>query len=152
MEERNEKGQFIKGSTFGTEYRFKKGEHWRDEKPFWNKEWLFNEYVINQKSCSEIASWFSISPQAIVFWLRKHDIQRRSISETRKVKHWGCFGADNPMYQKTWKPPKPFWNKKWLLKEYITKRKSAVQIAKEQCVSQYIIYYWTKKHKIYRFK
>ena len=150
MKQRDKKGRFIKGSTCGAEYRFKKGEHWRKPKPFWNKEWLFNEYVINQKSSSEIASLFSVTENNITKWLQKHDIPRRTVSETRKIKHWGCAGKSNPMYQKTWKSPKPFWNKKWFLKEYITKRKSSVQIAKEQGVSKHTIDYWKKKHKIYR--
>ena len=150
MKKRNKKGQFIKGSTIGIECRFKKGEHYRTPKPYWNKEWLFNEYVINQKSSSEIASLFSVTEANIIFWLRKHDIPRRTISEARKVKHWGAVGVNNPMYQKTWHTPKPFWERKWLFKESITKGKSDEQIAKEQCVSKHTIGYWRRKHKIYR--
>ena len=52
---------------------------------------------------------FSVTDGAIIYWLKKHDIKRRTISETRNVKHWGASGSDNPCYGKynelspTWK-------------------------------------------------
>lgn len=42
---RNEKGQFVKGHSGSKETQFKEGEHWRDEKPFWNKKWLKKHYL-----------------------------------------------------------------------------------------------------------
>jgi len=96
---RNDKGQFVKGVHSHPETEFKKGEHWRNSKPYWNKDWLEKEYSI--KSCGDIAKDFGVTEAAILFWLRKHKIERRTTSEARELKHWGCSGADNPMFGKT---------------------------------------------------
>lgn len=95
------KGRFVKGERRSTETEFKKGEHWRDKKPFWNKEWLFIEYVEKQRSASDIAAQFNVTDTAIFFWLKKHDIPRRSIKETRVIKHWGLKGETNGMFGRT---------------------------------------------------
>jgi hypothetical protein len=68
---RNEKGQFVKGFRSSPKTEFKKGEHWRDYKPFWNKDWLYAEYIIKEKSALEIANDFNITDTAILFWLHK---------------------------------------------------------------------------------
>lgn len=80
--------------------RFKKGTHWRKRKPFWNKEWLAYEYVTLQRSAGEIAAEQGVTDNAILFWLHKHEIPRRNVSESRAVKHWGVEGSDNPMWNK----------------------------------------------------
>ena len=95
---RNSKGQFIKGCKASPRTQFKQGQHWRKPKPYWNREWLFNEYVINKKSAAEIAESFNIKCSSIYHWLRKLNIPRRDISEARIIKHWGCSGEDNPMF------------------------------------------------------
>lgn len=76
------------------------GEHWRDEKPYWHKEWLEHEYVTLGKSTGDIAKEWNITCAAIIYWLRKHNIPRRGISEARSKKHWGQHGSDNPMWNK----------------------------------------------------
>ena len=86
MVKRNEKGQFIKGT------------HWRNEKPYYDKEFMSDLYVTQKKSCAEIASEYGVTPGAIIFWLKKHNIPRRNTSETRAIKHWGSSGENNPMY------------------------------------------------------
>jgi len=78
--------------------RFVKGEHWRTEKPYWNREWLYNEYVIKQRSAKDIADDFGCIENNILYFLQKHQIPTRTISETRAVKHWGANGKKNPMY------------------------------------------------------
>jgi len=88
MDNRNKKG------------RFEKGYAYRKEKPFWNKKWLLNEYITKQKSSKEIAEEQNCHRNNILFWLDKHKIKKRNISEARKVKHWGLLGADNPMWNK----------------------------------------------------
>lgn len=85
---RNNKGQFKKGYT------------WRDEKPFWVKEWLVKEYVINGKSAGRIAKEQNCHENNIYFWLLKHKIKTRKMSEIRKNKHWGQHGPDNPMWNR----------------------------------------------------
>lgn len=88
MISRNSKGQFEKGSNY------------REWKPYWEKEFLYNLYVNEKKSTSEIASMFDVTDANIQYWLKKHGISRRSTSEIRKIKHWGSYGSNNPMYGK----------------------------------------------------
>lgn len=85
---RNNAGQFIKGT------------HWRPKQPFWNREWLEKEYVINGRSAVEIAQQFGKTENTILFWLHKHGIKCRSMKEIRKSKHWGANGESNPMFGK----------------------------------------------------
>jgi 5-methylcytosine-specific restriction endonuclease McrA len=85
---RNKKGQFVPGT------------HWREDQPFRHKEWLEREYVGQGRSSGDIAHQFGVTDAAIVFWLRKHGIPRRSVAEARALKHWGQVGSDNPMWNK----------------------------------------------------
>ena len=79
---------------------FKKGTHWREPQPHWNKDWLFAEYVTKHRSAKEIAEQVGCKENNIVYWLAKHGIPRRTMTEVRKVKHWGADGAANPMFGK----------------------------------------------------
>lgn len=88
MAMRNNKGQFAKG------------HHWRTRKPWWDKEWLHDQYVCCRRSASEIAADGGVTESTILYWLHKHGISRRSLSEARAVKHWGACGSDNPMWNK----------------------------------------------------
>lgn len=80
--------------------RFLKGYTYRNPKPFWNKKWLYKEYIINGKSASEISKEQNCVENNILFWLERHNIKRRNMSESRKLKHWGQNGEDNPMWNK----------------------------------------------------
>ncbi len=85
---RNKKGQFIKG------------DHWRKPQAFREKAWLEIAYVEQQQSAGEIAMQFGVTDAAILFWLRRHKIPRRSTAEARAIKHWGASGTDNPMWNR----------------------------------------------------
>lgn len=87
-QKRNPKGQFLKGT------------HWRDPKPFRERAWLLENYQRLGRSTGDIAREFGTTDAAILFWLRKHKIKRRSISEARKLKRWGAQGPDNPMWNR----------------------------------------------------
>jgi hypothetical protein len=52
------------------------------------------------RSQNNIASMFGVTDAAILFWLRKHGIERRTVAQARKIKHWGQTGSDNPMWNK----------------------------------------------------
>lgn len=58
------------------------------------------EYVTLRRSAADIAGQFGITEAAILFWLRKHNIPRRSVREIRAMKHWGAMGSDNPMWNR----------------------------------------------------
>ncbi len=74
-----------------------------------NESWLRNEYLTNKRSAPEIASQFGVTFATIFFYLNKFNIPVRSISEARKIKHWGISGKDNPMFGRTGKS-NPRWN------------------------------------------
>lgn len=80
--------------------QFGKGDHWRSPQPFRELEWLKENYVRLERSTGEIAKEFGVTDAAVLFWLKKHGIARRSVSEARTIKHWGASGADNPMWNK----------------------------------------------------
>lgn len=85
---RNNKGQFLKG------------HHWRPEQLFRSKDWLTWEYSFLGRSSGEIAAQFGVTDAAILFWLKRHKIKRRSVSEARELKTWGLHGSDNPMWNR----------------------------------------------------
>ena len=93
-------GRFKQGERRSPATEFKKGEHWRPRRPHWDKEWLVAEYTEKQRSAGDIAAEVGCTDAAIIFWLRKHKIPRRSTSQARAVKHWGAEGEANPMYGK----------------------------------------------------
>ncbi len=88
------------GNTRKANGQFLKGTHWRKPQPFREKNWLLEQYAKQGRSTGDIAKQFCVTEAAIMFWLRKHRIKRRSISEARKLKHWGAAGSDNPMWNK----------------------------------------------------
>lgn len=81
--------------------QFKKGQHWREPKPHWEKKWLLREYVTKKRSTGEIAQEVGTTDANILYWLRKHKIPRRTVSEARSIKHWGVAGEANPMFGRT---------------------------------------------------
>jgi hypothetical protein len=102
------KGRFKPGEHRSPSTEFKKGEHWREKKPFWDRDWLFNEYVTKERSASEIADDFGVGDNAILFWLKKYAIQTRSISEARKAKKWSVSRDKNGMFGRS-KENNPNW-------------------------------------------
>lgn len=81
-----------------TKGRFIRGQHWRPHKPHWDKGWLEQEYLIKQRSASDIAKEEGCTENAILFWLAKHNIPKRTMSEVRRIKKWGVSGEANGMY------------------------------------------------------
>lgn len=81
--------------------QFVAGTHWREPQLYWDRAWLAHQYSELKKSAAEIASthdgW---TENSILFWLRKHGIPRRSVTEARAIKHWGSAGPLNPMFGK----------------------------------------------------
>lgn len=80
--------------------RFKKGTHWRPHSKHREKRYLEIEYLDKGRSASEIAGDNGVTENAVLFWLSKHGIPRRTVSEARKLKKWGSVGSDNPMFGK----------------------------------------------------
>ena len=80
--------------------RFLKGEHWRTRKPHWDWEWLVEQYVNKQRSTGDLAVECGCTDANMLFWLKRHGINRRTVAEARAIKHWGASGDANPMHGK----------------------------------------------------
>lgn len=90
-----------KGQRLSPATEFKPGQHWRPHGKHREREWLEHQYVTLGRSAGDIANEAGLATQeAVTFWLRKHGIPRRSVSEARALKHWGAVGEANPMYGK----------------------------------------------------
>jgi hypothetical protein len=82
----------------GNKGQFKKCTHWRPHAIFRERDYLDREYSIKQRSASDIAKEHGVTENAILFWISKHGIKTRTVSETRAIKHWGANGESNPMF------------------------------------------------------
>jgi len=80
--------------------QFKPGQHWRPHGKHREQEWLSNEYVTKGRSAGDIARELGFTEGAVLFWLKRHSIPRRSVSSARALKHWGSVGEANPMFGK----------------------------------------------------
>lgn len=78
--------------------RFLKGTHWRKHQAFRERAYLEREYVQGKRSTGDIAKEFGVTTGAVLFWLNRHGIARRDVSEARSVKKWGLSGKANGMY------------------------------------------------------
>lgn len=81
--------------------QFVKGTHWRNPQPHWDANWLRDQYEVGGRSTGDIAAEASTTDAAILYWLKKHGIPRRTTSQARALKHWGVSGKANPMHGKT---------------------------------------------------
>lgn len=81
--------------------RFLKGAHWRPAAPHWDAAWLQDQYELRGRSTGEIAAEAKTTDAAILYWMKKHGIRRRTVSQARALKYWGASGSANPMYGKT---------------------------------------------------
>lgn len=95
-------GRYVKGVSYSPATQFRKGQHWRTPQAFRDRAWLTEQYVDKKRSCSDIAADFGVTDSAITFWMDRHNIPRRSVSEARKcAKLPDVSGPRNPMYGRT---------------------------------------------------
>ncbi len=70
--------------------------HRTPPQPFKNREWLYTEYVTKNRSTPEIARDFNVIGGTIARWLKRLDIPRRDVSESKR----GRFGGHkNPAWR-----------------------------------------------------
>lgn len=91
-------GRFVRGYSYSPATQFKPGEHWRQARPWWMRDWLCDQYISKKLSAQEIAAEHGCGENNILFWLKRHGIPARSVSECRRVKKWGPSGEKNPMF------------------------------------------------------
>jgi len=90
-------------------------------KPYRNRDWLYNELIVKGKSRIQVAKELGVNRDTIEKWARK-------------------FGLGYP--------EKLYQNKEWLEEQYVKLGKSTIQIAEELGVSETVILKWLKKFGI----
>lgn len=98
-----------------------------EEKPKYQDEnWLTEEYSVKRRDAAEIAAEFGITPDAIYFWTNRFGLPPRVEK----------FSQLNPemLYQ----------NRDWLFDHFITKGKTAKEIAVMFSVAEVTVIKWTK--------
>lgn len=104
-------------------------QRYTGEHPWMDREWLYDQYVAQDKSTQEIADKYGCKRNTIQCWLAKHKIKKEIV---------------NPMKRNS----KPYWSKTFLEEEYINKGKSIHEIADECGVKGKTISYWMSKEGI----
>jgi len=90
---------------------------------FLTKEELSKLYLTDKRGTVEIAQSLNCSPQAIMYWLAKHNIPMRSIAEANLITLSKGGGG--------YKTKKFFLTKELLQREFVEKKKTPNQIAAE---------------------
>ena len=103
------------------------------EKPWMNKEWLYNEYIVKDRSTFDIATEYGCKQSTLQCWLIKFGIKKQ------KLKH----SIHNP---------KPHQQKEYLYEEYIVKNRTIESIAEDNNVDDSTISYFLKKYGMFRDK
>jgi transposase len=99
------------------------------EKPWMNKEWLYDQYITKNKTSQEIADEYGCKQNTIQQWLRRHNIKKPILTHKRKKKH------QYELYD-------------YLYNRHIELNKTIQEIATENNVSYDTIVYHLKKNNI----
>lgn len=108
-------------------------QRYTGEKPWMDKDWLYNEYVAKDRSTQDIADEYGCKRNTIQCWLSKHKIKKDNVKRERKQ-------------------TKQYQNKDYLIEEHIHNKKSMSQMAAENNVSSDTIRYHLSKNGIERWK
>lgn len=101
------------------------------DKPYQDEKWLREQYHKSKKSQREIAELADVTEQTIRRWMKKHDIERRSVAEAKSE------GDIAPL-----KDPD------WLKEQYWTQGKTLAEIGDEVGVSDHAVNNWMDRHGI----
>lgn len=100
------------------------------DKPIWqNRDWLYEQYIVQRKNSFEVAKEAKCAWQTILKWLKRCEVPIRSRREAR-TEH------------------KELTNRKWLYHEYVELEKSMCRIARELDCSSTAVQKWLKQHNI----
>lgn len=86
-------------------------------KPWMDREWLYNEYVVKDRSSQDIADEYGCKRNTIQQWLATFKIKKKVVCNRKVVLD------------------KPYKQKDYLIREYIDNRKSMSKIGRENGVS-----------------
>lgn len=99
------------------------------EEPWKDENWLYEQYIVEERSMPDIAKDFDVNSGAIGYWLKKHDIETRSKSVARS-------NGD----------VKKLHDAEWLKEQYVDKEKTLPQIAEICNVSSSTVRSWMNNH------
>lgn len=102
-------------------------------KPYRDREWLYEKYVEDGESSTQIAREAGVTKGTILNWLDEHDIPRRE----RGPDKGATFGNTDQLKDKS-----------WLKEQYVDKQRSSEQIARNIGCSQQSVLDWLKRHDI----
>lgn len=112
--------------TFGSQDEY--------ERPYRDPNWLYHQYHVMKKSQIDICEMLGVSKETVQRWMDKHGIERRSRSESQRLRYHGS--------------QRPWESEEWLRKQYQELGKSADQIADEQGTSKMTILRSLKRKNI----
>lgn len=98
-------------------------------KPWMDKDWLYEQYVIKDRRTADIAAEFGCKPNTINCWLIKHNIKKEITTHHHEPKHQ--YELHDYLYE-----------------QHIVLHKSMAEIARENGVSGDTIRYNLKKNEI----
>lgn len=104
-------------------------DRYTGSKPWMDKEWLYEEYVIKDRSTKDIADEYGCKRNTIQQWLAKFQIKKNNIA--RETKH-----------------TKPYQDKEYLYEQHIVNQIPISEIAKNNNVSCDTIKYFLNKYNI----
>lgn len=102
---------------------------YKGESPWRNKDWLYTEYVVKDRSTKEIAEEYGCKQNTIQCWLIRHGIKKQITKHN--VSH-----------------DKQYQQKQYLYEHHIVMKESIADIAKNNGVSGDIIRYWLENNGI----
>lgn len=114
-----------------------------------NKEWLYQQYIIEKNSCDKIGNLLNCHSHTVWTWLKKHSIKTRDLSES----HIGQHPTDQTRKKYSEValkrlPNKPYRDKTWMLNAYVTQQKTTREIAEMLICSHSTVRKWLIKHGI----
>ncbi len=98
--DRNDKGQFLPGIRYSPITEFKKGYHWRQVQPYWEKAWLIDQYIDKKKSAYQIAQENGCNRRTILYFLKKNGLIVRKPVEASK----NAIESGRLILNHEWKP------------------------------------------------
>jgi transposase-like protein len=102
-----------------------------DITPLTDEKWLREQYEEKQRSKTDIAEELNLSVTAVSSWIQKHEIDARSVSESR------AEGDTKPLHDSD-----------WLYEQYIEQERSTYDIADELDIDRTTVSNWLGKHGI----
>ena len=114
----------------------------KSKKPYRDKSWLEEHYNVKRLSTIRMAEIAQCSLSTIQYWMDKHEIKIRSLSEARKE----AFARGDIVYKP--KITRLYQDRKWLEDKYLGRQMTIYEMAEEAKCSPASILNWLSRHGI----